>query len=409
MKTDNSSQKKQKTIRYYNATAIVETLIALMLLFAIPVDPKNVWLFGFSKTRIGMASILILTLFIFIYLAVKSWKDENWVKVVVLRFEQFLEKYRYFFLLWVISFSIIVFGSYLYLLLNTSNLSTAQGILIRLSPFFLLLFTRIVQLFIVIIVAEFGKHTGGIDSLPTRADLISINSRKIVILLYSLVAIFTMTTIASNVIARITWNVNFGSMLNSAYEKNLPTFFSALILCFAALLLALIATLKGNAKDSFFIHWSVLSIIFLYLSVDEMVGIHEAFEEFIKMFIDPGGIIHFIWVIPGTIFILIFAISFFRFFQHLPSDTKKGFLIAAVIYVGAALGFEFVEGWYKDTYGIRDANNFIKPVYQMMVTLEESLEMVGVVIFIYTLLQYIGAKFDVIKIWVKDANKDGVL
>ena len=225
MKTDNLSQKKQKAIRYYNATAIVETLIALMLLFAIPVDPKNAWLFGFSKTRMGMASILILPLFIFIYLTVKSWKDENWVKAVVLKFEQFLEKYRYFFLLWVISFSIIVFGSYLYLLVNTSNLSTAHGILIRLSPFFLLLFTRIVQLVIVIIVDEFGKHTGGIDSLPTNVDLISINSRKITILLYSLVAIFTMTTIASNVIARITWNVNFGSLLNSAYEKNLPTFF----------------------------------------------------------------------------------------------------------------------------------------------------------------------------------------
>ena len=60
-------------------------------------------------------------------------------------------------------------------------------------------------------------------------------------------------------------------------EENVPTFFSALLLLLAALLLALITVLKRASSDTYSRHWATLSLILLYMSVDEFSGIHEMF------------------------------------------------------------------------------------------------------------------------------------
>jgi hypothetical protein len=97
------------------------------------------------------------------------------------------------------------------------------------------------------------------------------------------------------------------------------------------------------------------------------------------------GLFYFVWVIPGAIFVLVTALNYFKFLLHLPSKTRYLFIAAGGIYIGGALAMEMVGGYYADLAGQRNL------IYGTIATTEEIFEMVGVLIFIYALLAYIGS------------------
>jgi len=63
--------------------------------------------------------------------------------------------------------------------------------------------------------------------------------------------------------------------------------------------------------------------------------------------------------------------------------------------VGGALGMEMVGGYYADAVTQRNLT------YGLMVCVEEILEMVGVIVFIYALVSYIGSHVENIDLRVK--------
>ena len=69
----------------------------------------------------------------------------------------------------------------------------------------------------------------------------------------------------------------------------------------------------------------------------------------------------------------------------LPVRIRILFIIAGSIYVMGAMGLELVGGYHADTYGVRNTT------YVVLVSIEEILEMIGVVIFIYALMSYISS------------------
>lgn len=172
---------------------------------------------------------------------------------------------------------------------------------------------------------------------------------------------------------------NFIPLFNLGLEKNIPTFFSTVILLISAVLLAFIALLKSQEQDRFALRWAILSFIFLFLSVDEAAQIHEATGYILQRFTGKGeGIFSFLWVIPYGLLMIVFVAYYIPFLIHLPRKTKILMLLSGVIYVGGALGTEFIEGWYGK----------VDFVHGLIVTLQESLEIIGIVVFIYTLLRY---------------------
>jgi len=64
---------------------------------------------------------------------------------------------------------------------------------------------------------------------------------------------------------------------------------------------------------------------------------------------------------------------------------------AALVYVGGVLGMELVGSWYTSQYGWSLAYGFIA-------SLEELLEMLGVVVLVYALLNYMETFLDSIRI-----------
>ncbi len=168
-------------------------------------------------------------------------------------------------------------------------------------------------------------------------------------------------------------------------EMSLPTCFSTLLLLSAALLLAAIAVLERRRKAAYVSHWVALSFGFLFMAVDEAVALHEMLTRPAARLLGDGasGVFRLAWVVPGIALVVVLAVVFLKFLLHLPVKTRLRFLMAAILYVGGAIGLELIGGCCAPSPDYRVP-------YMIVATVEESLEMAGAIVFIWALLEHIA-------------------
>jgi len=185
-------------------------------------------------------------------------------------------------------------------------------------------------------------------------------------------------------------------------EQNMPTFFSSLILLFASLLLAVITILEKNRKTFNVSYWALLSFGFLFMAIDEFVCLHEKLELPMRKLLGGSnfGFFHFAWVIPGIALVFVLALFLFRFWWRLPAKTRLTFFIAASIYLAGCLGFEMIGGYCDELYGQQNLT------YVMLTTIEESLEMTGVIVFIWGLLKYIADNYKEVRLRLDGVSEE---
>lgn len=173
-------------------------------------------------------------------------------------------------------------------------------------------------------------------------------------------------------------------------EANVPTWWSSTLLLAGSLAAAAIAAVKKEAGKTrpeaarYRRHWIGLSLIFLYMSIDEAIQIHEWLSE-TKVLRGWHGFLYFSWVVPVSVLVVIFAISYLRFLAHLPPKIRSRVALSGILYVGGALGVELILGKYADVHGTSNLG------YAMIDMVEESLEMIGASLFLVTLLDYLGS------------------
>ena len=184
-------------------------------------------------------------------------------------------------------------------------------------------------------------------------------------------------------------------------ENSLPTWYSSFMLLCSALLLAVISYAKKSNRDRYVYHWGALSIIFLYLSVDEAATVHERISRLGRMLLksyglDPStilyGLVKHAWVVPYAGLVIIFVLFYFSFFLTLPARQRFLFLAAATFYVGGAMGLEVFKELFREEGFIHNA----------MSSLEEPFEMVGILVFIYALLDYLRSYVKGIRLHIKE-------
>ena len=169
-------------------------------------------------------------------------------------------------------------------------------------------------------------------------------------------------------------------------ENTYSAYFSMLILLASSVLLFFIAWTYKQQGLKFQKHWFLLALLFLYLSMDESIEIHEKFIPIVQqLFNRSDGVFIFAWVIPFGVLVVLLGLGYIRFLLHLPKKTVWRMVAAAAIYVGGALGMEVVGTVVLETLG--DGLG-----YQLCMTIEETMEMLGIVYFMYTLLDYISHK-----------------
>lgn len=119
-----------------------------------------------------------------------------------------------------------------------------------------------------------------------------------------------------------------------------------------------------------------MSIIFAYISIDEFVTLHEEMNSWFSL----SGALYFGWVIPASIMVSIFGLSYSRFLLHLPSITRFRFIRAGAIFVGSAMGVELILGSRTDIYGSHNVG------YAVIDWVEEAMEMTGAGLFLSALV-----------------------
>jgi hypothetical protein len=98
------------------------------------------------------------------------------------------------------------------------------------------------------------------------------------------------------------------------------------------------------------------------------------------------GFHHTYWAIPALAGLVAVGLYYLPFLWRLPGRTRILFVLAGVIFIGGAIGVEMLSGNFYETHG--DTLG-----YSLVVTLEESLEMAGVIVFVYAILDYVARKY----------------
>jgi hypothetical protein len=162
------------------------------------------------------------------------------------------------------------------------------------------------------------------------------------------------------------------NMFSLSYERNVPTWLSGTMHVTSAMLLAVIASRAHQAGEPFVRHWWGLSAVFAYVSLDEFVSLHESMNSWF----DFDGVLYFGWVIPASVLVSIFVLSYLKFLAHLPAITRFRFVRAGAIFVGGAMGVELALAYWTDLHG---SSNL---VYALIDWVEETMEMTGAGLFL---------------------------
>ncbi len=258
----------------------------------------------------------------------------------------------------------------------------------------------------------FGLHTGPPPVSINQSEqltkveeptylTISLHPRKVAIALCSIAAVLAAADIA---VLSADFYTGYSSVVihklvklfDLGLEVNVPAYFSVTLLFSAALLVGLITLITKKQKGSHVIEWAILTFGFLFMGFDEMASAHERLIEPTRALlgIETPGLLYFAWVVPAIVLVAVIGTGFVKFLVDLPARTRKAFMIAGAMYLGGAIGLELFEG--ACTVG--------SLTYNTLVVFEESLEMAGVIVFVWALLDYLttnfqanGVKFDIEK------------
>jgi hypothetical protein len=174
-------------------------------------------------------------------------------------------------------------------------------------------------------------------------------------------------------------------LVNMNRESNIPTWYTTLLLATCALLVFTVTVAVRARQGRMLFHWGLLSAIFVYLSIDEAAAIHERLSTPLEDSLGLSGYLTFGWIVAGIIFVVVVGLIYLPFLLHLPARTRWLFVLAAVLYVGGAIGVESVSA---NQWSIDEGTSLR---YSAIGTVEEFLEMLGAVVFIYALLDHLSA------------------
>ncbi len=224
---------------------------------------------------------------------------------------------------------------------------------------------------------------------------LTLHPRKTAFFFLAIVLFLTVLHSVVQAIFLSTMNENLlelSEFVDLDIEKNLPSFYSAFAILFSSFLLFCTALLEKN-KGGKRRYWFGLAAIFFFLAFDEAFALHEGLgdytEEYMKStgILQVSGLLYFPWIIPYSILTTILGLLYFRFLFRLPRKTFVLFICSAVIFLTGAGFFDMLGGKEAELHG------YYSNKYVVLYTVEEFLEMSGIVLLMYTLLDYIAQQY----------------
>jgi hypothetical protein len=387
------------SVKTYFLVTAIEVLLAFGYLATVPAAARNEvsGILGFSALRFFTLIGLGLFFFIMIGLWLSIHQKTRIGQQVTSLLYNFSERKAILNLSTVSILGVLVFIYFLYKWLSLEPSYEYSIALERLLPFVFLFLVGFFQLYIIVIFPQ--KPLNRLNFLKFERWVRSpIPAKTIMMDLFTIAILLVIASILSQCLRFFSpFKPYLDFLIYEFYldsESNIPTYFSAFLLIFSALLLAVQAKCVGLGKGKFGFQWYLLSAIFIFLSIDEILQFHELLTEPIRHGLQTTGFLYFAWYIPVIPILIILGVYYLRLVNSLPQKHKIGYVISGLIFLSGAIGMEMIGSSFAQTKGL---GNF---QYSMVATLEESLELIGLILFIYftwDLVQLNSQKSDLAK------------
>ena len=161
-------------------------------------------------------------------------------------------------------------------------------------------------------------------------------------------------------------------------EGNVPTWFASGLWALAALLAGRLSIGGRRLGTPHHRTWGFLAAVFLFCSIDEGAQFHEPMSEWMGSLQDAAPVLAHAWVVPYAVASVLVGLKSWQLLRSLPAPVFRLLVLAGVVYVGGAIGFELVESVFvaegKDTL-----------VKSLVATSQEVVEMIGLDLLVFAL------------------------
>ena len=212
---------------------------------------------------------------------------------------------------------------------------------------------------------------------PAFPEVFSISAgavvRSLAIVSATLVSISMLTRLAGLEIGRLDVDV----------ENSVPTLWSVQLLFLLAILLGIRGFL-GRRTGEPQTGWVIVVLAAVFVGLDEGLAVHEELIEPVRGALGTGGLLYQAWMIPYAVLVLLGGLALVPWFRSIEPHLRNRLFGAAGIFLLGAFGSEAIGGVIIDSGGFDSAG------YTVVVSIEEALEMAGVIYAIAALLRSVS-------------------
>lgn len=212
----------------------------------------------------------------------------------------------------------------------------------------------------------------------------------------------------------------FVTLFDMDLEANLPTFYNCFLFFVCGGLFLFQARLPGQTQRY---GWLVMTGAMLFLGVDEGSQIHEKFMLVTLRLMNHGqqaggdmGWLYYAWVIPYGAAAALLVMVLTRWLISLAPELRWWLMVGGAVYLTGAVFMEMYSGKLAlgvdpsgltaeqleyipcEIYPVNCCHQYLSLPYIAAYTLEETMEMTGLIITAYALMKGLGAQRTTIEI-----------
>lgn len=216
------------------------------------------------------------------------------------------------------------------------------------------------------------------DSLSVRAKYFRVNSLIICgLFVLSMVSIPLLGFPENSII------YFFAQRFNHDVELSVPTLYNYFLILSNIGLITLVYLSERSMRTSQAPYWLFLAVVMFLMSYDEAARVHERLMDPMRTIVPDTPLLNFPWTPVGIVVALAVATICIPFLRRLPREVAGLMIVAGAVFVFGAVVVETIGGWVAYYYD--RAHQFF-----ILATIEESCEMLGMVVFGYAMLLHIA-------------------
>lgn len=173
-------------------------------------------------------------------------------------------------------------------------------------------------------------------------------------------------------------------LLDLNRESSLGTWVAGTLLTVLALVCLACGLQERRRGGRWERNWALLAVAFAYVSIDEVLAVHERVAPPVREALDLDGALYFAWTLPALVLVAVFGLVQLGFLTALPRTTRTRLLAAAGLFLTGAVGLELVESAVFTAAG-----NEFTLTFDGLSAVEEVLELSAVVLALRALLLHV--------------------